>query len=844
MDVQPTVPHNPSSNASALQACLREAIAESPALIKRWIGGLSDELRIQASAADSFAKKTFFINSQNQLLKCRTELEHQWQAVWAQTIQEGLKGASTPTSTVTTRRSFAQISFEDLELMGDDQIQATVEVARIQQSVQLIADQALTDLSARISRAQGSSVIKASQNPLRPEIVVQTLTQVIDTVCPDKKISSLWLQHGSKGLGQELADFYRHLGQLLQHMGVKPALYGSVPQTMPTAGTRGGDGWGNTGHGALPNYESLPTAHAASPVAATLGAADFRPSSLLTLNHLHQLLVSELGQKWLQPPSVAPTPAHEVARLAPSLDGAETSDGGTSVPTAAPHPHAQPIDAMSSSTPLTSAHSGHAPYQGRERRKRPRGVAQTEGDALERRSLIDLTEEVVGLMLDGIAQDERLLPPVIQTLQRLRPALLQVARKEPRFFADRGNPARRLVDEIAQRSLAFPQVDSPGFDGFVQRLQEAVGGLSQQTLRTQDMALHFERALYQLEQSPDTVPQTLEDAEAEQDKAVASLLKAEQRYLVAEKIAQKMQKRPDFSDIPLEIQQFVAGPWAQVIALAQMQPPATDKQSGVKPASQRYADLVSDLLWSCHLELASRNRTRLARVIPGLLKQLREGLSSIDYPPEQSAPFFKALMRHHETALRASSSTAHDDAPASPPTFSPNIEKISPRRNDALDTLPNPGPWLSPSEIKDAHLLQVAPNHDDGGDGGPVTDFADTEPMLQNANTTPHAADTVLQAAEMLTHDERWDLRVGAWIEIEQVAGQRQRAKLKWASPHGNMYLFIGTDGKSISMTKRMYQGLVEQQRIRLVADQSVVDDALDGVMAAAVRNSTTPNNR
>lgn len=841
MDTQPNAPHNPSSNASALQACLREAVAESPALIKRWISGLNDELRIQASAADSFAKKTLFINSQNQLLKCRAELEHQWQAIWAQTIQEGLKGAST--STVTTRRSFAQISFEDLELMGDDQIQATVEVARTQQSVQLIADQALTDLSARISRAQGSSVIKASQNPLRPEIVVQTLTQVIDTVCPDKKISSLWLKHGSKGLGQELADFYRHLGQLLQHMGVKPALYGSASQTMPTAGMRGGDGWGNTGHGALPNYESLPTARAAAPVAATFGSADFRPSSLLTLNHLHQLLVSELGQKLLHSPSATtPTPDHDIGKASPSFDVSAAPQPALPISSAAHDP--QPIEDTSSPPlpPLTSVHSEHAPYQGQERRKRPRGVAQTEGDALERRSLIDLAEEVVGLMLDGIAQDERLLPPVIQTLQRLRPALLQVARKEPRFFADRGNPARRLVDEIAQRSLAFPQVNSPGFDGFVQRLQEAVGGLSQHTLRKQDIALHFERALYQLEQSPDTVPQTLEDTEAEQDKAVASLLKAEQRYLVAEKIAQKMQKRPDFSDIPLEIQQFVAGPWAQVIALAQMNPPATDKQSGGKPASQRYADLVSDLLWSCHPELASRNRTRLARVIPGLLKQLREGLNSIDYPPEQSAPFFKALMRYHETALRTSNSVAHD-APAGW-THSPNLD------NNALKTMPDPGPWLSPSEIKDARLLQVAPNHDDDGDGGPVTDFADTEPMLQNANTPSHAAPnaangvTGLEAAEMLPHDATWDLRVGAWIEIEQVAGQRQRAKLKWASPHGNMYLFIGTDGKSISMTKRMYQGLVEQQRIRLVADQSVVDDALDGVMAAAVRNSTTPNNR
>jgi hypothetical protein len=72
-----------------------------------------------------------------------------------------------------------------------------------------------------------------------------------------------------------------------------------------------------------------------------------------------------------------------------------------------------------------------------------------------------LASEVVLLMLNGIARDPRLLQPVKFILHQLEPALLRIARDDPRFFVDKQNPARRLLDEITQRSLAFNAEDTP-----------------------------------------------------------------------------------------------------------------------------------------------------------------------------------------------------------------------------------------------------------------------------------------------------------------------------------------------------------------------------------------------
>src|SRR5690606_36095457 len=49
---------------------------------------------------------------------------------------------------------------------------------------------------------------------------------------------------------------------------------------------------------------------------------------------------------------------------------------------------------------------------------------------------------------------------------------------------------------------------------------------------------------------------------------------------------------------------------------------------------------------------ASLNRPRLVRVIPPVLRTLREGLDSIDYPRERVDAFFQTLMGMHEAAYK------------------------------------------------------------------------------------------------------------------------------------------------------------------------------------------------
>jgi hypothetical protein len=52
------------------------------------------------------------------------------------------------------------------------------------------------------------------------------------------------------------------------------------------------------------------------------------------------------------------------------------------------------------------------------------------------------------------------------------------------------------------------------------------------------------------------------------------------------------------------------------------------------------------------------------------------------------------------------------------------------------------------------------------------------------------------------------------------------------------MYLFTSAHGKIQSMTRRSLQRLMASQGLRLVAERSVVDGALDAVVHTATLNS------
>ncbi|WP_394788783.1 DUF1631 family protein [Rhodoferax sp.] len=403
-----------------------------------------------------------------------------------------------------------------------------------------------------------------------------------------------------------------------------------------------------------------------------------------------------------------------------------------------------------------------------------------------------LGEEVVRLMLENLLQDRRLLRRVRENLQALEPVLIKLSHLDPRFFSDRQHPARMLLDKLTHRSLAFSSEDEPGFGRFQKSFDNAVSVLT----GGDGDASSFARVLRKLEDGWNSEEQ---EQRQRAEEAARGLLRAEQRNLLAERLAAEFTERMLNKRVPDMVVSFLRGPWAQVVAEAQLKFADGSGDAG------DYLTLVDDLIWSVQLKLARRNRTRLVHMVPGMLVKMRHGLQLVSYPEERTAAFFDELITYHEKAFE----TVRAIAPGTP--IESVVDKVD--ASDAAASVLPEAFWVAEDEASDSGYME------DAGDialdfTGPAQVDSIEEPQMWSPQT----------------------LNTGSWVDLA-LGGIWVRAQLTWASPHRTLFMFISGGGMAHSMSRRTMDRLRALGLIRLVSDGKVVDNALDAVAAVALRN-------
>jgi hypothetical protein len=403
-----------------------------------------------------------------------------------------------------------------------------------------------------------------------------------------------------------------------------------------------------------------------------------------------------------------------------------------------------------------------------------------------------LGQEVLRLMFDTLVQDPRLLPSYQKELRTLEPAVQRLASQDSRFFSDRNHPARQFLDRVTQRSLAFKSESEEGWPRFMETVRYAVRWLTESKVIDGDTFGELLDHLQKVWAEQDgTVLQRREEA-------ARALLHAEQRNLLAQKLAADFALAAEGLDVAPFVLEFLTGSWAQVVAEAQLScTDGSDDPFG-------YRALVDDLVWSVQKTTAQRGRARrLAQMVPGLLAKLRDGLERIDYPPELTQRFFDGLQTLHQAALQGS-----EDEQVRRAADALEQEPPAPPAAEAAE------PWLAGDEAQESGWV----------DSIQPEDFA-------AADVPPPEADVPELPAAL------HELRTGTWAELV-VQGQWTRVQLTWASPHGTLFMFTSLAGTAHSMSRRTLERLRAQGLLRVIADRPVVDDAFDQVAQAALKNS------
>ena len=393
------------------------------------------------------------------------------------------------------------LRYEDLQLFGDDELDQSIEVARALQEVLHAVDDVLPKVDALVCTLMGWRTIQPGLNPLRPDVFVRALQATLARHVADDAVRETMVAPAAGLLGANLRRLYRELTDWLQSTGVEPAI---PPGGSKSQGARGGAG---------------------DPAMSKMA------KTLLTLDRLRKLLNGDFDQPRGKQEFLHTMPASmSMLQELKQVDALVKRLEQRPKPTPAPAP-ADMLEPSIPQEPPAAARLGR-----------------------------QLSDEVLRLMFDTLAQDQRLLPAFKAQLRTVEPAVRRLADEDSRFFSDRTHPARQFLDRITQRSLAFQSEDDPGWSRFLDTVKYAATWLAGSKVIDADVfgeLLDHMQSVWAGHDS--TLRQRREDA-------AKALLQAEQRNLLAQKLAQDFEAACQGQEVAAFVLDFLRGCWAQVVA--------------------------------------------------------------------------------------------------------------------------------------------------------------------------------------------------------------------------------------------------------------------------------------
>ncbi len=738
------VANDMSSLRPTLQNCLETVLSVSDSMVDDWLDGLTMAAASAGAAQPHGRLEPALVR---RLLSDADAIKRTWQIQLRRALFHGGQMAAVSTSLV---------RFDDLRLLDEQQIDASIGFALAEQELRRASAEQLPMLNALVSSLMGWLTVQADINPLKPAAFACALRDLLTYHVSDVAQRNALLAPAAGAMGESLRQVYRQLIQWLMVHGVEPL-------DVQTSGPKG-----------------APAPR--SPLGRTL----------LTLGRLRQLLAGDLeaeatmGQEFVHTVPVSMTALEDMALLEPLIARLRHRASRSNAPPAAAQ--------------LPVVH----------------------GFNLGRL----LGQEVVRLMLDNLTQDERLLPAIRQQIGLMEPVLIELSHADPRFFSERQHPARQLLEVITQRSLGYLSQNDEGFADLLRSVMAAVKAIRRAPATEES----FARLLRRLRRYWDE-----DDARKSQmrTEAARALLHAEQRHLLAERLEADFRQRIADKEVPVFVVDFLCRPWAQAVAQAQL--------AGALAAvdGSPIISVADDLIWCAQSQLIQRDRSRLAKLMPRLLSQLRQALLRIEYPTERIGTFFDALVALQEQAFE--SSVTPGDLPLSlpsdpwPPQGVPTlVDRFAvPEANATAQIEPSIEPATEPA---------IGPVHD--------PERSEVEPVAQPSPPSQHfwMADSEAQHAGYVAVDSgpmpleplelpNTELLPGAWVDL-LIESEWVRAQLTWASPHGTLFMFLSAKGLAHSMTRRTLQRLRSTDVLRVISRSDVVEGALDAVAAQALRNA------
>jgi hypothetical protein len=626
------------------------------------------------------------------------------------------------------REKPATLELSELSLVGDQDFELTLAVDKATSRLRFNCAEELVALDARIAHLVARPNLGENDNPLGPRALCEALLDGITQMNVSQEIKIVLMNQFNLVLTTELAGIYQAINRYLVIHAVLPDLKaGTKARAQSQPSSAAGAAQAAAGGDMFNLFEQLAgggKGTGGSGAGATGGGGFSGAAGGGGFSLLDSLSQLQLGAMRLPDGGSFELPILEAASIQNVLRSLQQS----------------PV--MQSASPL---------------------------DAV----LVDAVAMLFDVVFDEAAIPDRLKAQIA----RLQIPVLKAAMLDRNFFSEQNHPVRRMLDAIATLSIHLPENEAGNA-----RL-EAISSIVSRVLDTfeQDIAV-FDSAAAELEAMGATLEESLEetvDVGLQQD--IAQIKQAERAELAPVIVHDFINRALKDQTVPEAVREFLRRDWSRLLTTDYIE----EGEQGAHFSSS--VETMRELVWSVQSKADMDARLMLVRILPGLLKRLREGTTKINFPAKLADRFYATLVILHANAVR------------------PN-------------TQPVPLPEATPAEVVEEVAAIEQFEAENAVAEAPVATVTEPEPAA------PEYEDLFSLRARSLNK--------GDWVEFHYEDGTIRWARLGWVSGVKNTYLFSDQDGlNSFSIGLHRLADKLRRGEAVLVERKSITESAFGKLM-------------
>ncbi len=611
----------------------------------------------------------------------------------------------------------------ELSLVGDQDFEITLAVDKATSRLRFNSAEELVELDARVAHLLGRKDLSENDNPLGPRSLCESLLDGIGRMDVEQNIRIVLLNQFDLVLTTELAHIYESINRHLTDRGVLPDLKVGVKNRASKSASSSGAA---TPGGAAPSRQ--PGNDMFNLFEQLAGGPGGLPAGASPLGIGGFSLLDSLSQLQSGPLLLPGGVRFEL----PLLEASTIQNVLRSLQQSPVMKNASPLDAV----------------------------------------LVDAVA-----MLFDVVFDEASIPDRLKAqIARLQIPVLKAAMLDRDFFSKPNHPVRRMLDAIATLSVHLPNTDAG-----TERLN-AISNIVSKVIDNfeKDVAV-FDEAATELEAMGSMLDESLEEiVEASLEQDIVQIRQQERAELAPVIVHDFINRALKDQPVVESVREFLRRDWAQLLM--------SDYINGGETGAHfnSHVETMRELVWSVQPKADMDARLMLVRILPGLLKRLREGVAEIDLPAKLSDRFFANLVILHANAVR----------PATQPVPLPETHTEEPEELSESTDMPEP---RAETEADEAAAADVEP-------------------------PAPEVEDEFTQRAR--------SIQKGDWVEFHYEDGTFRWARLGWVGGVRHTCLFSDQDGmNSFSISLHRLAEKLRRGEAVLVERKSITESALGKLM-------------